>query len=66
MEEKCVDLWWDVVQDIVQKDIKKVYRRYERNERLYMHRIFLMEKVIPSFEYKVLVFSSKPETLGEK
>jgi hypothetical protein len=40
MEEKYVDLWWDVVQDIVQKDIRKVCKRYERNERLYMHRIF--------------------------
>ncbi len=24
MEEKDVDLWWDVVQDIIQKDIVKV------------------------------------------
>jgi hypothetical protein len=39
MEEKDADMWWDVVQDILQKDIKKVYRRYVRNERLYMHRI---------------------------
>jgi hypothetical protein len=41
MEEKDVDLWWDAVQDIVQKDIGKVCRKYERNERLYMHRISL-------------------------
>ncbi len=27
MEEKNVDLWWDVVQDIVQKDIGKVYKK---------------------------------------
>jgi hypothetical protein len=27
MEEKDVDLWWDVVQDIVQKDISKVCRK---------------------------------------
>jgi hypothetical protein len=39
MEEKYVDLWWDVVQDIVQKDIGKVCRKYERNERLYRHMI---------------------------
>ncbi len=41
MEEKDVDLWWDAVQDIVQKEIGKVCRRYERNERLYMHKISL-------------------------
>jgi hypothetical protein len=29
MEEKDVDLWWDVVQDIFQKDISKVCRKYE-------------------------------------
>jgi hypothetical protein len=34
MEENDENLWWDVVQDINQKDIGKVYRRYERNERL--------------------------------
>jgi len=39
MEIKYVDLWWDVVHDIIQKDIRKIYRRYERNERLYMHMI---------------------------
>ncbi len=39
MEEKDVDLWWDGVQDIIQKDIKKVCRLYERNEKLYMHKI---------------------------
>ncbi len=39
MEEKNANLWWDVIQNIVQKDIKKVYRKYERNERLYKHRI---------------------------
>ncbi len=36
MEEKDVDLWWDALQDIVQKDIGKVYRMYEKNEKLYM------------------------------
>ncbi len=40
MEEKDADLWWDVIQDIVQKDIGKVYKKYERNERLYIRRIF--------------------------
>jgi hypothetical protein len=39
MEEKDVDLWWDGVQDIIQKDIRKVCRMYERNEKLYMHKI---------------------------
>ncbi len=39
MEEKDADMWWDVVQDIIQKDIGKVCTRYERNERLYMHMI---------------------------
>ncbi len=66
MEEKDVDLWWDAVQDIVQKDIGKVYRMYERNEKLYMHKISQMEKVIPSFQYEPLVFISKPETSDEE
>jgi hypothetical protein len=39
MEEKDENLWWDVVQDIVQKDIGKVYKKYVRNERLYRHMI---------------------------
>jgi hypothetical protein len=47
MDEKNVNMWWDVVQDIVHKDIGKVCTRYERNERLYMHRISPMEKDIP-------------------
>ncbi len=49
MEENDVYMWWDVVQDIVQKDIGKVCRIYERNERLYKHEISHMEMVIPSF-----------------
>jgi hypothetical protein len=57
MEEKDVDLWWDVIQDIVQKYIGKTCRKYERNERLYRHMIFHMEKVMPSFEYEPLVLS---------
>lgn len=39
MEEKDGDLWWDAMQNVVQKDIGKVCRRYEWNERLYMHKI---------------------------
>jgi len=57
---------WDVVQDIVQKDITKVYKKYERNERLYKHKIFEMEKIMPSFEYEPLVLSPKPETSNEE
>ncbi len=49
MEEKDAYFWWDVVQDIIQKDIGKVYRMYERNEKLYKHKISQMEKVIPLF-----------------
>jgi hypothetical protein len=45
MEENDANLWWGVVHDIVQKYIGKVYKRYERNERLYMHIISQMEKV---------------------
>jgi len=66
MEENDENLWWDVVQDINQKDIGKVYRRYERNERLYMHRIFQMEKVIPSFQYEPLVLTLELETSYEE
>jgi hypothetical protein len=40
MEERNANLWSDVIQDIVQKDIRKICRRYERSERLYMHMIF--------------------------
>jgi hypothetical protein len=31
MEEKDVDMWWDAMQNIVEKDIRKVCRMYERN-----------------------------------
>jgi hypothetical protein len=55
IEEKDAYLWWDVMQDIVYKDIRKVYRMYERNEKLYRHKISQMEKVIPSFQYEPLV-----------
>jgi hypothetical protein len=37
MEEKNANLWWDAIQDIVLKNIGKVCRRYEKNERLYRH-----------------------------
>ncbi len=40
MEEKDANLWWGVIQDIVQKDIGKVNRKYEMNERLYRYEIF--------------------------
>jgi hypothetical protein len=40
MEEKDADFWWDGMQDVVEKDIGKVCRRYERNERLYRHKNF--------------------------
>ncbi len=66
MENKDVDLWWDVVQDIIQKYVKKVYRMYERNEKFYMHKIFQMEKVTPSFQYEPLVPTLKIETSYEK
>jgi hypothetical protein len=39
MEEKDANLWWDAIHDIVQKYVRKVCIRYERNERLYRHRI---------------------------
>ncbi len=38
---------------------------YEKNEKLYRHRIFQMEKVIPSFQCEPLVFTLKPKTLDE-
>ncbi len=66
MEEKDVDLWWDAVQDIVQKDIGKVYKKCEKNERLYIHKNFQMEKVMPSFEYEPFVLSPKPKISNEE
>ncbi len=66
MEEKDVDLWWDAVQKIIQKYIGKTYKRYERNERLYRHKIYQMEKVMPPFEYEPLVFFPKLETSYEE
>jgi hypothetical protein len=60
MEEKDVDLWWDVVQDIVQKNIRKVCKKYGRNERLYKHITSHVERVMPSFEYEPLILAPKP------
>ncbi len=57
MKEKDADLWWDVVQDIVQKDIRKFCRMYERNEKFYRHKISQMEKVIPFFQYEPQVLT---------
>jgi hypothetical protein len=66
MEEKNANLWWDAVQDIVQKDIGKVCKKYEKNERLYRHRISQMEKIMPSFEYESLVLFLELKTLDEE
>jgi len=66
IEEKGVDLWWDVVQDIVQKYIGKVYRKYGRNERLYRHKISQMEKIMPSFEYESLILFLELKTSDEE
>jgi hypothetical protein len=52
--------------DIVYKYIGKVYKRYERNEKMCMHRISQMGKVIPSFQYEPLVLSPKLETSNEE
>ncbi len=66
MEERDADLWWDVVQVIVQKDIGKVSRMYEKHEKLSMHKISQMGKVIPLFHYELLVLILEPETLYEE
>jgi hypothetical protein len=66
MEENNADLWSDAMQDIIQKYIGKVYKRYERNKRLYMHKIFQMEKPMPSFEYEPLVLSLELKTSNEE
>jgi len=51
---------------IVHEDIGKVYKKYERNGRLYKQKISQMEKIMPSFQYEHLVLSLKPETLDEE
>ncbi len=66
MEEKDVNLWWDLVQDIVQKDIGKVYKMYERNEKFYRHKISQMEKVIPLLQYEPLALTLKLKTSNEE
>ncbi len=66
MKEKDANLWWNVVQDIVQKDIRKVYGMYERNEKLYMHKISQMEKVIQLFQYEPLILTLELETSYEE
>jgi len=66
MEEKDVNLWWDAIQYIVQKDIGKVRKKYKWNERLYRHKISQTEKVMPSFEYKPLILFPKLKTLNEE
>ncbi len=65
-EEKDAYLWWDVMEEIVQKDIGKVYRMYEKNEKLQRHKIFQMGKVIPLFQYEPLVLIQESETLDEE
>jgi len=57
MEEKDANLWWDAIQNIVKKNIGKVYKKYERNNRLYKYNIFKTKKVMPLFEYEPLVLS---------
>ncbi len=66
MEEKYAIFLWDVIHNIIQKDIGKVYRKYERNERLYRQMISQMDKFMPSFEYEPLVLSPQPETSNEE
>jgi hypothetical protein len=39
---------------------------YERNEKLYRHKIFQMQKVMPSFQYELLVLIPEPKTLNEE
>jgi hypothetical protein len=39
---------------------------YEKNEKLYMHKISQMEKVIPFFHYEPLILILESETLEEE
>jgi hypothetical protein len=39
---------------------------YERIEKLYKHKIFQMEKVLPSFQYEPLVLTRGLETSNEE
>ncbi len=66
MEEKDANHWWNVMQDMVQKDIRKFYKMYEKNEKFYRHKISQMEKVILLFQYQLLVLTPKLETSNEE
>jgi hypothetical protein len=44
MERKDADLWWDVL-NIVQKDIGKVYKKYDMNESCINTRFFRWKKL---------------------
>ncbi len=66
MEKKDAYLWWDVVQDTVQKDVGKVCKMYERNEKLYRHKISQMEKFIPFFQYESLILILESKTSNEE
>ncbi len=39
---------------------------YERNEKLYMHKISKMEKVIPSFQYEFIILTLEPDASNEE
>jgi hypothetical protein len=39
---------------------------YERNEKLYRHKILHMENVIPFFQYEYLVLTSESKTSNEE
>jgi hypothetical protein len=66
MEEKDAHLWWDVVHDIIQKDIQKNCKMYEKNEKFYRHKISRMENVISFFQYEPLVLIPELETSNEE
>ncbi len=66
MEEKDANIWWDVVDDIVQKDIRNICKIYAKSEKLYKHDISHMEKVIPLFQYELLILTQEPKTLYEE
>jgi hypothetical protein len=57
MEKIDAKIWWDVVYDIIQKDIGKICRRYEKNESCTSIRYFKWRSCMPSFEYEPFIFS---------
>jgi hypothetical protein len=57
MEEIDVDLWWDVIQDIIQKDIRKVYKRMGGMKGCTNTKFLKWKEFMPSFEYEPLVIS---------